>query len=342
MSNENMTPNLPENVRQKAPRKKARGLDLIAYLLCLVVAFGIWAYVTSTETNEYEYQFKGVVVNLEGTAALKENYNLSPISGYGNEITVTVKGRRSDILEYTADDIFAYVDLSSVKTPDRHSLEVHVELPENIQFVSAEPSKINVFVDEIVEKQVPIDVHVIYSCEDNITVYDPVINDEDILQDKITITGPKTVVDTIEYALIEKDLGNVTTGVNFKSTFTLIDTSGDEVTNPYVKSDVNEIAVSVKATLEKIVALKATPEADKEYNYTVVWKYDGEIVENVKIVGDPLVVASYENISIEIPNISTVKNGNAALPDNVSVYVGTNRVSTISYEIVKTPIENKE
>lgn len=341
--NENVNANVVQNVSENTvnnsvtPKKKAtRIVDLIAYLLCLVVAFGIWAYVIGTENNEYEYVFTDVVVNLEGVNELKEQYNLSPISGFGTEIKITVKGLRSEIANYTSDDIFAYVDLGFVNSADRHSLEVKVDLPGNIELVSAEPSKVNVFVDETVEKQVDIKVDVLYTSADNLTVYPADIDDADILNGKVTVSGPKTVIDSIDHALIVKDLGEVTTGVKFNSAFTLIDSDGVEINNPYIKTDVSEVSVSVKVTVEKMVALNAIyEEVVDPYRYTVVWKYDGEIVENVRIVGDPLVVSNYETINIEIPNIATVKNGNVALPDNIHVYVGENKISTISYTVIK-------
>ena len=336
-----MNQNTVKNISEP-PRRKIRGFDIVAYFLCLIVAFGIWAYVTSTEAEEYEYQFKGVVVDLEGVAALMNGSNLSPISGEGNEITVTVKGSRSEISKYSSEDIVAYVDLSSITTANRHSLEVHVDLPGNIQLVSAEPAKVTVFVDETVEKQVPVKIDVLYSAENNVKVLPAEIEDEDIMNGMITVKGPKTVVDYIDHALIKKDLGKVSTGVKFNSQFTLVDKAGDEVTNPYVKTDVSEISVSVKVNIEKMVALNAvyTKDPEDQYDYKVTWKYDGAIVETVKIVGDPQIVSSYEAINIEIQNVSSIQNGSVALPDNVWVYVGDNKISTISYTVSKTVREN--
>ena len=336
MSNENINQNVQENV--KAPKKRARLLDVIAYVVCLLIALSIWAYVTTTENSEYEYQFKGVVVNLDGVTALKENFDLAPISGYGQEVTITVKGLRSEILEYTAEDIFAYVDLSKIQSAERFSLDVKVDLPAGMQFVSAEPAKINVFVDETVDRQVPVKVDILYSSVDNITVLAPEINDANVLDGMITVTGPKSIVDTIDHASVVKDLGSVSEGVKFNSQFTLVDRSGDEVKNPYIKTDVGEVSVSVKVMLDKVVPLKAVyaTEPGDIYDYEVIWKYNGEIVENVKIMGDPNVIAGYESINIEILGISSVKNGNAALPSDVMVYIGEEKVSTITYSVSKT------
>lgn len=336
MSNENINQNVQE--KSKTPKKRARLLDVIAYVVCLLIALSIWAYVTVTENSEYEYQFKGVVVNLNGVTALKENFDLAPISGYGQEITITVKGSRSEILEYTAEDIFAYVDLGKIQSADRYTLDVNVDLPSGIQFVSAEPAKINVFVDETIDKQVPVKVDLLYSAVDNITVLSPEIDDANILDGMITVTGPKSVVETIDHALVVKDIGSVSEGVKFSSQFTLVDRVGEEITNPYIKTDVTGVAVSVKVMLEKVVPIKAvyTKEAGDLYDYEVAWTYSGENVETVKIMGDPNIVSGYECINIEISGIASVKNGNAALPSDVMVYIGGEKVSTITYSVSKT------
>lgn len=342
MSNENINQNVQENV--KTPKKRARLLDVIAYVVCLLIAFSIWAYVTVTENSEYEYQFKGVVVNLNGVTALKEDFDLAPISGYGQEITITVKGSRSEILEYTAEDIFAYVDLGKIQSADRYTLDVNVDLPSGIQLVSAEPAKINVFVDETIDKQVPVKVDLLYSAGNNVTVLAPEIDDEDVLDGMVTVTGPKSVVDTIDHALVVKDIGSVSEGVKFNSQFTLIDRSGEEIKNPYIKTDVGEVSVSVKVMIDKMVPINAvyTKEEDDPYDYEVLWKYSGEIVESVRIMGDPSVIAGYESINIEIVGIASVKNGNASLPSDVIVYIGEEKVSTITYSVVKTERASEE
>ncbi len=342
IENENINLSVGEQPKKRSPKKSGKILDIMAYILCLVIAFGIWAYVMYTENNDYEYQFTSVVVELDGASALKENYGLTPISGYGTEVTITVKGPRSEVQKYTADDIFAYVDLSSVNRADRHSLEVNVDLPGNIQLVSAEPSKINVFVDETIDKQVPIVIDTIYTSADNVTVFDPIIDDGDVIDGKITVTGPKSVVEFIDHALIVKDLGVITTGVKFNSQFTLIDTSGDEVTNPYVKTDVTDVSVSVKAELEKFVSLEAhIKDADSKYKYTVTWKYDGEIIENVKVKGDPIIVSGFDSIIIEIPYDDIHPNGNVPLPEGFEIYVGDNRIRTVYYTVVKELINSE-
>ncbi len=341
LSNETLNQNMGN--AQESPRKKRRGLDIIAYFLCLLVAFGIWAYVTSTEAEEYEYQFTGILVDLEGVGALMSESNLSPISGEGNVITVTVKGSRREISKYSAEDIVAYVDLSAITTANRHNLDVHIDLPGNIQLVSAEPARISVFVDEIVEKQIPTKIDLLYSVENNITVLPAEIDDEDVVGGMITVTGPKTVIDYIDYALIKKDLGKISTGVKFNSQFSLVDKAGDTVTNPYVKTDVEELSVNVKVTAEKMVPIHATYTKDPNdpNEYSIVWKYDGTVIDTVKIVGDPMVISGYEAITIEINNVSNINNGSAAMPDNLWVYIGENKISTISYTVNKIVIENQ-
>lgn len=334
MNNDQFNRAAMNGATSKNPNKKWRIWDVFAYLLCLVVAFGIWAYVTTSEAEEYEYQFTGVAVNLEGVAALADGSNLSPISVENQEITVTVRGSRREISKYTSEDIYAYVDLSAITTANRHSLEVHVDLPGNIQLVSANPSKIAVFVDEMVEKQVPIKVDMIYSAEANVTILDKTISINDEECDEITVSGPKSVVDYISHALVTKDVGKITTGVHFTSSFVLIDKAGEQVTNRYVKTNTNDVTVSVPVEIRKTVRVVAVFEtaSDDPYEYTVVWDR-----ETVDIVGSPEIVSGYEQIEIEIENISSVVDGSAVLPGYVRIYVGEEQIYTLGYTVAKNP-----
>ena len=44
-----------ENEKKPKKHKKFRIMDIFAYLLCLLISLGIWAYVVSVENDNYEY-----------------------------------------------------------------------------------------------------------------------------------------------------------------------------------------------------------------------------------------------------------------------------------------------
>lgn len=334
MNNENLTP-IIEGENSKNKKRKIRVVDIIAYIICLLLSFGIWVYVVSLENENYEYTFEQVEVQLEGVSGLQNNKNLSIINGYDNKVSVTVVGSRKEILKYTAEDIFAHVDLDNVNTADRHSLDVMVDLPDNIEFVSAQPSKINVFIDEITSVTVDIDIELLYNVAADLTIHPAEPNVKSIV-----VTGPKTILSEISKAKITYDLGTVKSSVNFSSTITLVNRNGSEIVNPYIKTDVSSVEVRVPVTMEKMVSLAAkysATDADK-FNYAITFH-----PMKINVMGDPNVIKGLSEIAVDIGDITgtnhdSIITANALrLPSGVTLV--DNTLKTVSYTVQKTPIE---
>lgn len=321
-------------VKSKKKNKKLGAFDIIAYLMCLIISFGIWSYVVMLENENYEYTFEQVAVQLDGINELKNERNLSIISGYDQKVSITVVGSRREILQYTSEDIFARVDLGGVATADRYSLDVSVELPANIKFVSSEPSKVNVFVDENTTTTVDLKVNLLYNVASDLTIHEPEPN-----VDKITVTGPKTILETIAGAQITYDLGTVTTGVNFNSSIVLVDEEGSEVKNPYVKTDITDVMVKVPVTMEKTLPLAAhyTANDTDRFTYSVIFT-----PETVKVTGDPRTVAEMTAVEVNVDDITNSQGGsvttanNLMLPENVMML--DKSIKTVSYSVTKIEI----
>lgn len=324
--------------RHTNKKRKLRAVDIIAYLICLVISFGIWVYVVTLENENYEYTFEHVEVQLDGVNELKNDRDLSIISGYDHKVSITVSGSRREILQYTAEDIFAHVDLGGITDADRYYLDIAVDLPDNIKFVSSEPSKINVFVDETTTTTVDLKINLLYNVAADLTIHEP-----EPSIDKITVTGPKTVLDTISNAQITYDLGTVTTSVNFNSAIVLVDADGNEIGNPYIKTDVVDVMVKVPVTMEKtlpFVALYTATDTDR-FTYTVAFE-----PESAKVSGDPKTVSEMTAIQVNLDNITNSRGGsvttanNLVLPENVKLL--DKGIKTVAYSVNKTEIKTEE
>ena len=284
------------------------------------------------ENENYEYTFENVVVQLDGINELKNNKDLSIISGYDQTVSITVVGSRREILNYTADDIFARVDLGAISTADRYSLNVDVELPENMKLVSSDPSRINVFVDETATITVDLNIDLLYNVATDLTIHEP-----EPSVDKITVTGPKTVLETIAGARVRYDLGAVTTSVNFNSSIVLVDEAGDEIGNPYIKTDVSDVMVTVPVTMEKTLPLTARYTANDTDRFTYVVTFTPE---TVKVTGDPRTVSEMMAVEVNVDDITNSPGGsvttanNLILPENVRLV--DKSIKTVSYSVQKT------
>lgn len=338
MNNEFLNSEQEQENNHSKKNKKIKLSDVFAYLVCLLVALGIWVYVVGLETENYEYTFENVAVQLEGVNELKNDRNLSILSGYDATINITVVGSRKDILKYTSEDIYAYINLDGVTKADRHALDIVVELPEGMRFVSSNSTKINVLIDELVSMTFGIEIVPRYILPAGYTLHDAELSVE-----TVTVTGPKTVLEEIASARVVCDLGTVSTSVTFSSSFEFIDAEGNTVTNPYIKTDVSEVMVKIPVTMKKTVELIAdfSPADMDKFNYGI--KFEPETVE---IVGDPQIVLAMSEIKVKLGDAAMSEGPREAtinileLPENVKLF--DQELETIKFTVTKTEIEPGE
>jgi len=292
-----------------------------AMAICLLLALTVWIYVINVDDTGHQESVDFVLVELDGTTTLK-NFNMSVIGGYNNAVTVTLRGKRSDIGNLTAEDIYAYVDVSEIRDVGRHSLPIKVDLPQNSTLVAIEPSTISVQVDENSIIDVGVEVKMgHYILDAAYSLGEPIP-----AKKSVTVTGPKSVLETIEYAAVTIDAGNIMSSVNFVNKVQLFDEFDNVIDNPYVKCDISEISVYVPVTMTKSVAVNINFVNGVNPNF--IYRVDpAEII----LTGDPQVLNSMNSIFVfdvtndDLANIEAnrkpiVKHiNNPKLPDGVKM-----------------------
>ena len=333
MNNEYLIHNEDGEFVSKNKTRKIKASDIVAYLICLLISFSVWAYIVSLENQNYEYTFEQVLVQLDGVNELQSDKNLSIINGYDNRISITVVGSRKDIIKYSSEDIFAHVNLDGINDADRYSLDVMVDLPDGVKLVSAQPSKINVFVDEITSFTVDLNIELLYNVAAELTIHEAEPSVETIL-----VTGPRTVLNDIYMAKITYDLGTVKTSVNFSSTITLVDKDGNEVVNPYVKTDVSSVEVKVPVTTDKVVSLVADYSATdaEQFNYNILFE-----PYTVTVSGDPRILDELSVVNVALGDVTEVSSGEVTT-NHIQLPTGVKLVNqdlkTVFYTVFKTEI----
>jgi YbbR domain-containing protein len=223
--------------------KKKKKYGIIPKLLCLLLAFGIWIYVTYVDSPEYEETFNLVPVQLEGVSELESSSGLYVYSGYDNTVNVTVTGRRSVINQITSDSITLYADVSSLNDEGRNTVSISADLPAGIVLSSLSADSINVYVgekDEVVLSVKPVAREMIISSSLRVGDLTPEY-------DTVTVTGPREVIETLDYASADVYAGNsiISESITVTSQLTILDKDGNTITNPYVKLSRTEVNVDV-------------------------------------------------------------------------------------------------
>lgn len=120
-------------------------------LLSLLLAFALWLYV-SNEQNPL--RDKVLTIDLELTG-LEQDFIVT--GGVPDNVTVKVQGNRSQLANLVPADFRAIVIIPAGKTGDL-TLPVQVSTPTGLRVTQVTPDMVNLFIDSITEKEVPVAV----------------------------------------------------------------------------------------------------------------------------------------------------------------------------------------
>lgn len=305
-----------------------RKFDLWPRLICLLLAFVMWIYFINLNDSDVTATVT-VKLNITGQDSLTNETDLLIYGIETQDVTITVKGTNRDIKKFSASDYRATVDVSSIDTSGKHTLEIVPTLPSGatISVVTMEPQNITLYTDISVTKPVPLNV-----VQGNIATLPAYQYDIEQNVETIDITGPKTVIDTITSAQYRLE-GEFYSSKSF-SGFLLqfCDANGD-----YVSYDSNSILYS---TTDVVVNMNVT--AQQRIPVTVRVKGNGRDLAYtlsqtfVSVYGDPNALAQVSEYMIVLSEAVagrqvTVKLSSDELPENVELENEGEEIS-ISFE----------
>ena len=261
------------NSSQK-PKKAGKISNIIALIICFMMAVIMWLYVMQTDSPEYEETFTRVPLVIEDVTELSEKANLSVISGWEQRVSITVKGRRSDLAKYADADLVAYVSVGNINHMGSYTLDISVELPGDLQLVTVAPTTAQVVVDEVASKVIPIttrleDAKYNADCE----LGEPVANPSEV-----TVTGPVSLLEKVDSAFVKLELGEISNSVVVVAPITVLDKDNKPIDNPYLTTSVDSVSVTVPLYETKTVPL------------TVAYKYGYYNEDNCIVTVEPAYV----------------------------------------------------
>lgn len=225
--------------------RKNKTVDFIAKIVCLLLAFFLWYYASSSDTVIYDKEYSSIPVTIENSS------DLSLLSGDGMTVDVTLSGKRNDLRKINNSDIRAYVVIPENATAGRHEFDIKFDIPGGVTLEKTSVSSIVVYVDNSITKMIPVKVNLVSfnyekDCELRIGSIPA-----------ITISGPAQIVETISHASLPVDMGNqlISKSVSYRGELVLIDQDGEEVSDSYIKLSSATASVTLSVYKEKTVPI---------------------------------------------------------------------------------------
>lgn len=124
-------------------------------ILAFLVAFGVWVVASVQVFPTTEVDVKGIGIEARITDYMAQN-DLEIVSDITELANIRIEGRRYEISDLGAEDFYASVDLSEVRSAGTYTLPIEVSLrtaDKEYSLVKFEPRAVKLTIDEIVSKE---------------------------------------------------------------------------------------------------------------------------------------------------------------------------------------------
>lgn len=221
----------------------------LAIVGSVALAFVIWLFVMATDSPTYVGEINEIPIRIQNDSGL------SILSGDELTVDLKVEGKRSQIQSIPKEEIDVSVTVDRGTLPGRYTYELDVQLPAGLRLVESSMTKVMIYLDHTTSMSVPVSVKLAqYNLPDS---YEIATEAEFITSvQSVKVTGPESLLQTIECAQVTLSLGNITETVTSIGSLTLVDRAGDPISSSYVKMAQKEVMVTIpvykyrKLTLE--------------------------------------------------------------------------------------------
>lgn len=274
--------------------------NLSLKILSVVFAVVLWTIIVNIYDPTTSYTFSNVSVQLINTESLTDkNYSYEIVDG--GKISVYVSGPKSVVTNIKASDIVATADLSKISAFADY-VDIHVSVVRNGQTlnnVEAAPktSAVRLSIENRDTKTINVNTEVTGKPADGYALVKQTLNPT-----SIKVTGPSSIIDTIDHAGITFDVTGATDEVHGDADIHLYDEEENEIKDVSVDLSQSSGSYTAQVVRIKTVAVEAGYSGTPKDGYTI-----SSVTLNqnyVQVYGDENALNNLEKIVIPSNNIN--------------------------------------
>jgi len=303
---------------------KSENRTLIVKVVCLLLAFGLWLYISNVENPLRTYELKNIPVELINEDSVADS-KFAIANKQQFTVDLKLEGPSSEVVKIKKEDFRIVADMSAYALKNgENTIPVQIlDYPENISIKNNGFLGIKVNLEELVQKEFTIKSKVKVTYKERIFGKEQTINPKTVM-----VTGGKSSIEKINEAILigeEKDLDK-----NKQNEYDIkfVDSSGNEVNN--IKPNIKTASLSIVVVNGKSVPinLKTTGAISQEL------KLEGyELSKNsINILGDNEKLSKIDSIDTEFVDMSLLQVGSEMdiklnLPEGISAQDGDNTIN---------------
>ncbi len=258
-------------------------------ILSLIIAVLIWLLVRNVDDPIIVRSFYEIPVTIENASYFAENLEIPLLVDGKDTVKVRIKGARSVVSKLKKTDITAVADMTQIISKDTIPIMVPVEVTctgISDSDITVRPGNIQVDI----EKQKSVEKTIAVSTGDTQPDKDYEIGSLKANPEKVTISGPETIIDKIDKVVALVDVsGRKESNVEIKSQLKIYDKNLDELSPKQLEylnlKEISDNTIKIQAQFWKV---KQNVKIKAEYSGEPMRGYE---VDSINLVPDTISVA---------------------------------------------------
>lgn len=247
-------------------------------ILAVLIASLLWLIAININ-DPVGQQTYTVTVQMVNLSKLTDNNKYVEVLEGSDTIRVTVRAARSVLSELSDKNITAIADVD--KLTEGNYIPIELSCTKNSvdeDDLKADKDYLRVSVENIKRRQLPISVDVQGTPAENY-----LLNSTSTAQNAVSISGPESVVNTVNTVSVEIDITNANSDVNISLPIHLYDDEGKEIIDKRISKNISDVQTTASIWLIKGVPI--------EYGYI------GTPADGYEVDGNLTSTISYINIA---------------------------------------------
>lgn len=273
------------------------GLKILAFF----IASFMWLIVVNIDDPVTDKTYTGIpvqVINEEVVTSANRTYQIVDDT---QEVSVTVTAQRSVLNDVKAEDIVAIADMKEMSLGTQIPIEVKIEGYKYDSAVS-NPRNLQIQIDDEAKNNFPITPTTLGTVREGYVIGELKANPE-----KVTIRGPKTVIDSINRVVAEVDVSGLSSDTEVEARLVLYDANNNVIDQSLLANNLGKEGLSVDVKLHQIKSVKV------ELDTSMVTAADGYKIseisvepQEVRISGSKSALARVTEISVPASALTAV------------------------------------
>lgn len=305
--------------------------QFIIKICCVIAAFALWLFISSTENPVTTYKIKNIPVELLNTDILT-NSNLILVPGQDLTISLTIKGANTNILLAKKEEDFKVVaDLSAYALKSGEQ-KIPIEIrrsPDNVNVINSDNLFIKISLDELIEAKLPVNVNVTGKPKEGFFASAPMLS-----QNYANVVGGSKFVNIVKEILIEEDIQDQEADVVKTYKLKPVDAAGKEIKEVIVNPSHIDVKIPIRKTKSVGVTVKTIGNLNPNYTLGSI----RVLPERFDVTGSAAALNQLESLNTEAIDLSKINSSTTLearimIPNGLSLVNGGSGNGIVKVEI---------